>query len=248
MYTVRQLSKLAGITVRTLHHYDHVGLLKPTKVGDNGYRYYGDEALYRLQQILFYRYLDMPLEEIKRIMGRRDFDVLKALAQHRAALQAEMNRMRLLISTIDETVDQLKGKETMDPHKMFGGFSEEEQEKYAEEAAQRWDSETVRASNQRWKSYSAAEKQQILDEGNRVFSDLAAVRAKGPTSKEVQAVVRRWHEHLQYFWSPNDNQLLGLADLYNEEPRFRANYEKIAPGLADFMREAVKVYVANRKK
>ncbi len=77
MYTVKQLSNLAGITIRTLHHYDQIGLLKPTMVGDNGYRYYGDEALYRLQQILFYRYLDMPLDEIKRILGRRDFDVIE---------------------------------------------------------------------------------------------------------------------------------------------------------------------------
>lgn len=95
MYTVKQLSNLAGITIRTLHHYDQIGLLKPTMVGDNGYRYYGDEALYRLQQILFYRYLDMPLDEIKRILGRRDFDVIDTLAEHRSSLEAEMRRMRL---------------------------------------------------------------------------------------------------------------------------------------------------------
>ena len=113
MYTVKQLSSLAGITIRTLHHYDQIGLLKPTKVGENGYRYYGDEALYRLQQILFYRYLDMPLDDIKRVMGRRDFDVLSALAEHRSSLEAEMRRMRCLISTIDETINHMKGKAIM---------------------------------------------------------------------------------------------------------------------------------------
>lgn len=247
MYTVKQLSNLAGITIRTLHHYDQIGLLKPTLVGANGYRYYGDEALYRLQQILFYRYLDMPLDEINRILGRRDFDVLSALAEHRSSLEAEIRRMRCLISTIDETIDHLKGNAKMNPKKLFEGFSEAEQEKHAEEAAQQWDPETVHASNRRWKSYSADEKRRILDEGNALYADLVAVKAKGAGSKEVQAVIARWHAHLQHFWSPKDDQLLGLADLYDDDPRFRANYDKFAPGLSEFMREAVKVYVKNRK-
>lgn len=170
MYTVKQLSSLAGITIRTLHHYDQIGLLKPTAVGENGYRYYGDEALYRLQQILFYRYLDMPLDEIKRILGRRDFDVLSALTEHRSSLEAEMRRVRCLISTIDETINHLKGNVKMTPKKLFEGFSEAEQEKYAEEAAQQWDPEIVRASNRRWQSYSADEKRRILGQGNALYA------------------------------------------------------------------------------
>lgn len=247
MYTVKELAQLAGITVRTLHHYDEIGLLKPTRVGENGYRYYGDEAVYRLQQILFYRFLDMPLEEIKRIMGRSDFDVENALSKHRASLEKQMRRIRRLIGTIDQTIELRKGHELMNPKKLFAGFSEAEQEKYAGEAAQKWDPETVQASNRRWKSYSADEKKRILDEGNTLYSDLAAIRSKGPSSKEVQAIVKRWHAHLQHFWSPSDGQLLGLADLYNEDPRFRANYEAFEPGLAEFMREAVKIYVDKRK-
>ncbi len=248
MYTVKQLSSLAGVTVRTLHHYDQIGLLKPTTVGENGYRYYGDEALYRLQQILFYRYLDMPLGDIKRIMGRRDFDVLGALVAHRSALEAEVRRIRCLVSTIDDTIKHLKGNAEMNPRKLFEGFSDEQQQELAEEASQRWDAETVSISNRRWKSYSDSEKQHILDEGNAVFMDLAAVKSKGPASKEVQEVISRWHKHMQYFWSPSDEQLLGLADLYNADQRFKANYERAAPGLAEFMRRAVKVYVKNRGK
>lgn len=247
MYTVKQLSKLAGVTVRTLHHYDEIGLLKPTKVGQNGYRYYGDEALYRLQQILFYRYLDMPLVEIKRIMGRSDFDVQAALSGHRTALEAEMRRIRCLISTIDETTRRWKGNSVMNPKKLFEGFSEEQQEKYEAEAAVKWDPKTVEESNRRWKSYSAEQKKQILDEGNALYGDLREARSKGPASAEAQAVVKRWHTHLQHFWSPSDEQLLGLADLYNEDPRFRANYEALEPGLAEFMRAAVKIYVTSRK-
>ena len=247
MYTVKKLSELAGITVRTLHHYDQIGLLKPTQVGENGYRYYGDEALYRLQQILFYRYLDMPLDKIKRIMSRGDFDVHTALVQHRASLEAEMRRIRCLIGTIDQTMKQWKGEAEMNPKRLFEGFSEEQQTQYANEAAERWDADTVQESNRRWKSYGEAEKRRILTEGKAIYKDLAAASPKGPASQEVQAIIERWHSHMQYFWSPKDDQLLGLADLYNTDPRFRANYEQLKPGLAEFMREAVKVYVKNRK-
>jgi DNA-binding transcriptional MerR regulator len=248
MFTVKQLSKLAGVTPRTLHHYDAIGLLKPSRVGDNGYRYYGEESLLQLQQILFYRELDMPLEGIKKIMTQSRFDVLKALESHKHALKKRMDRMERLLQTVDHTINDLKGKKKMNPKGLFEGFSKEEQEKYAEEAAQRWDAETVRASNKKWKSYSDAEKKKILAEGNALYTDLAAVMSKGAASKDVQAIIARWHKHMQYFWSPDDEQLLGLADLYNNDLRFKANYEKVHPSLAEFMREAVKIYVKNKKK
>ncbi|HUH99199.1 MAG TPA: MerR family transcriptional regulator [Anaerolineales bacterium] len=248
MFTVKQLSKLAGVTPRTLHHYDAIGLLKPSRVGDNGYRYYGEEALLRLQQILFYRELDLPLADIQKILAGRDFDVLGALVSHKAALKKRITRMERLLQTVDNTIDHLKGKRPMSQKGLFEGFSEEEQAKLADEAAQRWDAGTVRRSNQKWKSYSAAEKAGILAEGRAVSTDLAALMSKDAASQEVQAVIARWHAHLRYFWSPDDEQLLGLADLYNDDPRFKANYEKIHPGLAEFMRAAVTAYVKKGKK
>jgi DNA-binding transcriptional MerR regulator len=248
MFTVKQLSKMAGVTPRTLHHYDNIGLLKPSRIGDNGYRYYGEEALLRLQQILFYRELDVPLDEIKKIMGRRDFDVLEALQNHKAALQKQSARLTRLLATVDNTIEHLKGEKLMSQNGFFEGFSEEQQEKYAQEAEQMYDPETVRESNRKWKAYSASEKQAILAEGKKIYLDLAAAMPAGAASKEVQAVIARWHKHMQNFWSPNDEQLLGLADLYNNDPRFRDNYEKVAPGLSEFMREAIKVYVTGRRK
>src|SRR5258708_3394192 len=248
MYTVKQLSDLAGVTVRTLHHYDQIGILEPSHVGAYGSLFSEEKALYRLQQILFYRELGMPLGDIKRIMGRRDFDVSSALQSHRSSLESEVKRLNQLIRTVDKTIRHLKGKEKMNPKSLFEGFSEEEQEKYAEEAAEKWDPQTVKASNQKWNAYSTAEKQHILAEGKTLYSDLAAVRSHGASSKEAQTLVARWHKHLQYFWSPSDQQLLALADLYNDDLRFRSNYEKVAPNLSEFMREAVKAYVANRTK
>ena len=136
----------------------------------------------------------------------------------------------------------------MNAEGLFEGFSEEEQEKYAQEAEQMYDAETVRASNRKWKSYTPVEKERILAEGRSIIADLAKAIPKGASDPTVQELVTRWHNNIQYFWSPNEEQLLGLADLYNNDPRFKSNYEKAAPGLAGFMREAVKVYIHNRKK
>jgi len=247
MFTVKQLSKLAGVTPRTLHHYDEIGLLKPTRVGENGYRYYGEEALLRLQQILFYRELDIPLDDIRKIMGRRDFDVLGALYSHKEALNNQAARISRLIRTVNNTIDHLKGNNIMSEKGLFEGFSEEEQEKYALEAEQMYDPETVRESNRKWKAYSAAKKEQVLAEGKAVYQDMIAVMPKGAASAEVQAIVERWRRHMDYFWTPNLEQLLALANGYNDDPRFKANFDTMHPKLAEFMQEAVRIYVKNQK-
>jgi MerR family transcriptional regulator, thiopeptide resistance regulator len=248
MFTVKQLSDLAGVTPRTLHHYDQIGLLKPSRVGENGYRYYGDESILHLQQILFYRELGLPLEDIKNIMGRRDFDVLAALENHKAELSKRMARLEQLSATVDNTISYLKGQREMSKKQLFAGFSEAEQEKLAAEAEKMYDPETVRASNKKWKGYSAEQKQRIFDEGNQVYTDMIAAMPKGAASAEVQAIVERWRKHMDYFWTPNLEQLLGLADGYVDDPRFRANFNAMHPQLAEFMREAVRVYVETRKK
>jgi DNA-binding transcriptional MerR regulator len=248
MYTVKQLSTLAGVTPRTLHHYDEIGLLKPESVGENGYRYYGEKSMLRLQQILFYRELDMPLDEIKKIMGRRDFDVLSALEIHKLELRKRINRLEHLIKTVDKTILHMKGENTMSPKGLFEGFSEEEQERYAKEAEQLYDPETVRESNRKWKGYSAEKKQAVMEEGKQVYLDMIAIMPKGADSPESQAIVERWRAHMDYFWTPDLDQLLALATGYVENSRFRDNFDQMHPQLAEFMCDAVKVYVENRKK
>ena len=248
MYTVKQLSKLAGVTPRTLHHYDQIGLLKPSRVGDNGYRYYGEDSLLRLQQILLYRELDMPLDDIKKIMGRRDFDVLGALQSHRDALQKQSARLNRLLATVNNTIQHLKGEKNMSEKDMFEGFSEEEQEKLAQEAEQMYDPETVRESNRKWKSYSAAKKEAVMAESKVIYTDMIAAMPKGAGSKEAQAIVERWRKHMDYFWTPKLEQLSMLAEGYVNDPRFKANFDKIHPALAEFMREAVAIYVKSQKK
>ncbi len=248
MFTVKQISQIAGITRRTLHYYDEIGLLKPTEVGNNGYRYYGEESLLRLQQILLYRAMGMPLENIKGIVGRSDFDALSALENHRAELLNRIAQMERLVTTVDDTILYLKGQKEMSKKQFFEGLSDEQQAEYEKEAMQKYDPAIVKASNQKWKNYSAAEKKRIGDESNAAYESILLAMPKGPASPEAQAGVERWRRHMEYFWIPNDDQLLGLADLYNDDPRFKANFDKIDPSLAEFMRQAVKIYVNSRKK
>jgi MerR family transcriptional regulator, thiopeptide resistance regulator len=247
MYTVKQLSTLAGVTPRTLHHYDQIGLLKPESVGDNGYRYYGEKSMLRLQQILFYRELDLPLDEIKKIMERRDFDVLSALENHRLELRKRIGRLENLIETVDKTILHMKGENTMSPKGLFEGFSEEEQERYAKEAENLYDPEIVRESNRKWKGYSVEKKQAIMAEGKQVYLDMIAIMPKGANSLEAQAIVERWRKHMDYFWTPELEQLSALATGYVDDPQFRANFDKMHPQLAEFMRDAVRVYVEGLK-
>jgi DNA-binding transcriptional MerR regulator len=247
MFTVQQLSRLAGVTRRTLHYYDEIGLLKPSRVGDNGYRYYGDEALLRLQQIMLYRELDMPLENIKKIMGRRDFDVLSALQSHMEDLHHRIARMERMIQTVDDTIHYLKGNKKMSDKQFFSAFSDEEQAEYEKEAQEKYDPAIVKASNQKWKNYSQAEKQRIGEEGNAVYAGFLEAMPRGAASTEAQTCVERWRKHMEYFWVPNDAQLVGLANGYNDDPRFKANFDKIDENLAAFIRDAVEVYVSRRK-
>ncbi len=168
-YTVKQLSDLARVSVRTLHYYDEVGLLKPETVGANGYRYYEEGSLLMLQQILFYRELGFELSRIKDILSRPDFEVQSALESHRKSLQGRVERLNQLIATVDDTILHLKGKKEMSKKQLFAAFSEEEQEKYQKEAEQLYDPATVKASNKKWKAFSAEEKQRIGEEGNQVY-------------------------------------------------------------------------------
>ncbi len=248
MYTVKDLARLAGITPRTLHYYDEIGLLKPSQVGDNGYRYYGEESLLRLQQILLYRQLELPLEEIKKLMGRRDFDILNALEAHKLAIQKKRDQLQEVENTVDKTIEYMKGKQKMDNQQLFKGLSKEQEEAYAKEAEQMYDPETVRASNKRWQGYSEEKKAQILKESGQIYEDMAAAIPQGPASAAAQACVERWRKNMGNFWTPNLDQLVELTELYNQDDRFKANFDKVDVHLAEFFREAVKTYVANQKQ
>lgn len=248
VYTVKQLSNLAGVSVRTLHYYDEIGLLKPSSIGENGYRYYEDKEIFCLQQILFYRELDLSLADIKMILKRPDFDVLEALQAHKSALGQRVERLNRLIRTVENTINHLKGIKEMSKKQLFAAFTEEEEKKYTAEAEQIYDPEIVKASQKKWKSYTNEDKLRIADEGNEAYEALVAAIPSGASSPQGQDGVELWRKHLDYFWTPNLNQLLGLAEMYNTDERFKTNFDKIDPRLAGFMLEAVRIYVKLKRK
>jgi DNA-binding transcriptional MerR regulator len=247
-YTVKQLSRLAGVSVRTLHYYDEISILKPTSIGSNGYRYYGEKALANLQQILFYRELDLSLDEIRRIMQSPGFDLIAELENHKKTLKKRIIRLEGLMDTVDNTLLHLKGKKEMTDKQLFSAFSEDEQEKYAQEAEKIYDPEIVRTSNRLWKSYSSEKKTQLMEEGNQIYIDLLDAMPSGAESQEVHTCVERWRSHMDFFWTPSLKQLIGLAENYNDHPGFKKKFDKIDPRLSGFMLEAVKVYVSKVDK
>ena len=183
MYTVKQLSDLAGVSVRALHYYDEIGLLKPSSVGENGYRYYADDAVLRLQQIMFFRELDFSLSDIQVILDQPEFDVLDALNMHRQALQDRARRLNDLIQTVDSTILHLTGEMKMSKKKLFAGFTEEEEKHYAQEARERWGEQSVNDSYKRYNSYTPEQKAQIGAEGQAVYEDIVKlIDDHAPTS------------------------------------------------------------------
>jgi MerR family transcriptional regulator, thiopeptide resistance regulator len=244
-YTVKQLARLAGVSARALHYYDQIGLLKPGSLGENGYRYYGTAALLRLQQILFFKELEFRLSDIKQILDRPDFDLVRALQAHRLALEQRAQRLNRLAGTIDHTIAQIQGGTEVEPKKLFEEFSEEQQKEYDAEAKRRWGStDAYKESQKRWGTYTAEDKKRMGEEGEAVYRDMVAAMPLGPASAQAQACVARWRQHLRYFYEPSNEMLLGLADMYNDDPAFAANFQRIDPGLASFMRQAIQHFCA----
>ncbi len=245
LYTVKQLSDLAEVSVRTLHHYDEIGVLKPSKVGANNYRYYDDAALLRLQQILFYREIGLELMQIKEILDSANFDLVAALRSHRTVLQEKINRLNNLVSTVDSTIMHLAGEMNMKKKRLFEAFSEEKQKQYEREARLQWGPDTVNQSIKLWNSYSDAQKKAIMEEGGQIYNDLtdALEAGKAPQSPEVQDILQRWHEHLRYFYEPTLEVLRGLGQGYNSDPGFIETFTKFHPDLPQYLEDSITQYV-----
>ncbi len=248
-YTVKQLADLAGISPRTLHYYDEIKLLKPSSYGENRYRYYDDEAMLRLQQILFYREMGLSLQKIQELLDQPDFDVLDALRAHKTALRAQVERLNRLISTVDKTINYLNGGIEMNKQDIFAGFSEEQQEIYAEEARRRWGPVLVDESMKHWKSYSPEKQKAIIAEGSEIYTEIFENMEKGlaADTPEVQAGVARWHQNLRYFYKPTWAILRGLGQLYRDSPDFRATFEKFSPEFPEFLCEAIQFYCEGKE-
>ncbi|MBN1667876.1 MAG: MerR family transcriptional regulator [Anaerolineales bacterium] len=241
-YTIKEIADLAGVSTRTLRYYDQIGLLSPAETGENNYRYYNRASLLRLQQILFYRELDVPLKQIQHIMAQPDFNPLQALQEHRQALQTRAARLERLIETVDQTIATLQGEWMMSEKDYFEGFDENQ---YTEEVEQRWGHTPQYAESQRkWNSYSKAKKETIKAEGSQITRRMVGDDPElKPDDPDVQAAVGDYYAYLnKYFYRCNLEFLRNLAEMWVQDARFAANYERIRTGGAEFVRQAVIIY------
>jgi DNA-binding transcriptional MerR regulator len=242
-YTVSQLARMAGVSVRTLHHYDRIGLLEPSGRTEAGYRLYGEPQLFRLQQILFFKELDMPLAEVRQILDEPGFDQVAALEHHRQLLQRRMERLSRLLKTIDRTIDRLTGDDmTLTDQDLYEGFTTEQIERFKREAREMYDPTLVEKSEQRLKRMSRAEWKAVGAEGEAVTTALAALADREPGDAEVQGLIARHHAWIENFYPCSAEVYRGLGQGYVEHPEFRAFYENYRPGLADFMSAAMNHY------
>jgi DNA-binding transcriptional MerR regulator len=249
--TVKQLAAISGVTVRTLHHYDDIGLLSPAHIGANGYRYYGRAEMLRLQRILFHRELGVPLSEIAELLELEGEDQIGVLLRHREKLEAERQRYRVLIDTIDCTIAGIKGEANMASADLYKGFSPEKQAGYEGWLIERY-GDSMKASIERSrKNYGAmtdAEKQAAMKELQQIEEALAEGFRCGvdPTVDTVDGLIARHRAWVAQAWDRpcTAEAYSGLADLYLSHPDFVTRYETIEKGFAEYLTTAMKAHAA----
>jgi MerR family transcriptional regulator, thiopeptide resistance regulator len=245
-YTIKKLAESAGISVRTLHYYDELGLLKPESRGSNGYRQYGEKAAVCLQQIMFFRELGFSLDEIKKIISQPDFDVLQALQSHRILLSKRLERFNELLDTVDRTIGKIKRGEIMDIKEYYQGFSEEQIEKYRDEVRRRWGEKTLIDSEDRVKKMGKEKFAALQAEGGKIFQTISDNMGSGYDSSIVQKQVAKWRQWLENFHHYSDEAVLGLGEAYSQHPEFSKFFEKYHKDLPGFLTMAIEHYCRNK--
>lgn len=246
-YTVKKLARIAGVSVRTLHYYDEVGLLKPAIVQENGYRVYEERELLLLQQILFFRELDFSIEDIKRIISAPTFDVRQALRDQRALIELKRKRLAGLIKTIDSTIQKLDQPIPMndqDMQELYDTFGEDTIKKYADEVKQKWgNTEAYKQSMERASKMTKEDYEKYKHDSDVFMKRVAAIMDKGATSPEFQALIAEHFASLSTWYEPNFEMYRSLAKMYVEDPRFTAYYENYREGLARVFSEGMMYFI-----
>lgn len=251
-YTVNELAQLSGVSGRTLRYYDSIDLLKPARIACNGYRIYGQEQVDRLQQILFYRALEVPLEEIKQMLDDRHFDRYTALQQHLQVLTEKKTRLEGLIATIEKTIRAMEGEYPMKDKEKFEGLKQqvlaENRAKYGKELDEKYSAVQMAASEEKvanmsqeqWNAQKAEEQEiaALLKEAMEL-GDPACVQAQRACDLHRQWLCRVWPDGT---YTKDAHRMMG--EMYVGDERFRAYYEAIAPGCAAFFRDALNRYCA----
>lgn len=251
-YTVQKLGKLAGISTRTLRYYDEIGILKPARINSSGYRIYGNREVDLLQQILFYRELGFNLEDIKEIILSSDFEPTKALREHHERLLARRRQLDMLIANVEKTLASAEGSMFMSDKEKFEGFKDklikENEEKYGSEIRKKYGDEKVDNSNQKYKNMTNEQYEAFKKLENEVLETLqAAIKEGRPEGQLAQRAAELHKEWLCYTWDKYSKEAhIGLAHMYVEDERFKAYYDKVQAGAAEFLRDAILIYTKSR--
>jgi len=244
---VKEVAELVGISVRTLHYYDEIGLLKPDATTESGYRIYSERNMDQLQQILFFRQLGFPLKQIKEIVESPTFDQLEALQMHRKFLLEQRENLDNLIQTIDKTIQNKKGEMTMSKEEKFAGFNFDDN-KYEAEARKVWGDKAVDESNKKLSEISKDEKRKMEEQFEEMYHQLAGVRHLSPESAEAQAAIKEWWLYLNKIGSYSLDAFKGLGEMYVADERFTENIDQFGEGLAQFMCDAMRVFAERNKQ
>jgi DNA-binding transcriptional MerR regulator len=246
-YTVQKLANISGVSVRTLHYYDEIGLLSPSYVKRNGYRFYDEKELLRLQQIMFFKELDFPLSEIKKIIENPNFNEEKALKDHRKMIEVKKERMTSLLRTIDQTINKITKRKKMEDKELYEAFNRSE-EKYGEEVKEKWgNTKAYKESKEKVSKMSKGDMIRIQKESDELMKEIVSSMKFTPENKEVQKLIGRHYNNLRNFYEPNLEMYKGLGEMYVSDKRFTAYFEKYATGLAVFMRDAIYEYCKENK-
>ncbi|MBW8351106.1 MerR family transcriptional regulator [Bacillus sp. IITD106] len=243
---VKEVADLVGISVRTLHHYDEIGLLIPEETTEAGYRIYSNENLETLQQILFFKELGFPLKQIKEIISSPSFDREEALSLHRKMLLEKRSRLDRMIETVEKTMKHMKGEIKMSNKEKFEGF-DFSHNPYEQEARERWGDEAVNKANQKIGNMSKSEKKDFEERFNEIYRKLAEIRHIAPDSKEAQEGIKEWFDFLNTMGDYSFDAFKGLGQMYVDDERFTKNIDQFGEGLAQFMCDAMAVFAEKNK-
>ncbi|MEX0312666.1 MAG: MerR family transcriptional regulator [Allomuricauda sp.] len=252
-YSVKEVSTLSGVTIRTLHHYDNIGLLKPLERSEAGYRYYGEAELFRLQQILFYKELDFSLQNISKLLDKPDYDLIAALKNHKKALKRRKVQIDTLLKTIDTTIAHLsKKKENLNPEMLYKGLSKEMGTVYREEAMTKFGREIVERAEGELMKLGEKDFKLLKENFNLVNKDLFALHRSSPKAAVVQDLISKHYQFIRTFWGTagsKDSQAKAyaqLGELYVEDGRYTMIDGEPQPRFAQFLKEAMQ-YFANHR-
>lgn len=252
-YTISKLAKLANVSARTLRYYDEINLLKPARVNSSGYRIYGQKEVDRLQQILFFRELDVDLETITTIMNNPNFNQTEALQRHYKELVQKRARLDKLIETVKKTIAHEKGEIIMQNDEKFEAFKDqliaENEQQYGDEIRQKYGNDVVENSNAKFKNMSKEDYDAMTRLGEEILELLPkAFATNDPTSPLANELAKKHKEWLTFTWPSYSKEAhIGLAEMYVADERFKAYYDKVVDGGTEFLREAIVHFIKQQK-